>query len=377
MASNSPPRPPADAFSPYNSINDTLSTVSVSQLEELPTEPAHIDGLTSSSRIAGSSAATDAQCNLLNDRRAISHVEVERNTEKDAGDRDQSTKVDACEPPFLMGDHVYQWCSFAGIPAVYQHHGIVEDLWQEGGEWILRIADFSNWTPGAEEPTLSKKSLQSSSSSAGSCIRVYESSTATAKWYKVDYNVKSNYLKHHLFSRSGTFTSAESSPPGLVRARLEYLISHPEVLPPYDKVRSNCECVAVWCKTGTWATLQATSWLATTAAGQVKSTATIAGMAAGTQVTVPAAGLWGWLGYTTHASLLATQPLLVPAIAAYGVVTVGTPLFWLWRARKEWEARTIDLNRGFWEAAVDHPDVFVECITEWSAHCPARNESER
>ena len=84
-------------------------------------------------------------------------------------------KTNACE--FQIGDHIYQWCSFVGIPSVFQHHGIVMDCyWKEqndenddevanddnnsvasmnkniknveisdsDGEWIIEIADFSN-----------------------------------------------------------------------------------------------------------------------------------------------------------------------------------------------------------------------------------------
>lgn len=269
---------------------------------------------------------------------------------------------------FEMGDHVYQWCSFVGIPAVFQHHGIVLGVQQLlDGEVMLTIADFSHFTPGNDSNKMAPKTLCAASSSmTRSCIRTYECSAKG--WHKVAYGRGTNgFLKSHFFSRSGTCTTAESSPPGLVRARLEFLLQHPDVLPAYHAVRSNCECVAVWCKTGTWGTLQATSWLSMTAAGQAKQTATIASVAAATQVTVPASGLWGWLGYTTQVSLFSTQPLLIPAIAAYGVVTVGVPLISLWSAQKRWKALTIQLNTSFWEAAIDQPDVFVECITEWSA----------
>ena len=84
-------------------------------------------------------------------------------------------------PDFHMGDHVYQWCRFLGIPGVFQHHGIVLDVvydehhqnhhqnhhhsaakqenggtaepepqQQQSGEWYLVIADFSNWTRSAQ-----------------------------------------------------------------------------------------------------------------------------------------------------------------------------------------------------------------------------------
>jgi len=302
-------------------------------------------------------------------------------------------------PPFEMGDHVYQWCSFAGIPAVYQHHGIVMDVWKEeeeeeegagesdtkergvggGGEWVLKIVDFSilqnETTVAPDGSSGSRKTsggcvFRSSSARVGSCIRVYESCASSSSprlWHKVQYSSSHNFIKNHLWSRSGTRTTADSSPPGLVRARLQFLLENPDLLPPYHAAKANCECVAVWCKTGVWATLQATSWLSATAAGQIKSTATIASVAAASTVTVPAAGIWGWFGATTQVSLASTQPWLIPAIAGYGVVTVGAPLVLLHRARQQWKEVTASLNTAFWESATATPDVFVECITEWSS----------
>lgn len=308
--------------------------------------------------------------------------------------KQQQSAATTCD--FQMGDHVYQWCSFALIPAVFQHHGIVMDVyWRDdavndgsetsdksnlsGGEWMLKIADFSNWddrVTGAETdtsysapPSRKKSWMGSSNCKAGGCIRTYDVSAVkndnNNKWYKVEY--QAGFWQRH-WQRAGTCTAVPCDAPGLVRARVQFLVEHgAELLPKYNSITANCECVAVWCKTGTWATLQAANWLALTAAGQAKSAVTVASAAAATQVTVPAAGLWGWLGYTTHVSLLSTQPYLLPAIAAYGVITAGAPALWLVRSKQQAKQVTITLNTAFWEQAIDHPDVFVECITFWSA----------
>jgi hypothetical protein len=256
---------------------------------------------------------------------------------------------------------------------VYQHHGIVMDVyWRDdddddsGGQWMLKIADFSNWEQEGR-PTR-KKSFFGSNCKSGGCIRSYDCPAIDPdrenQWYKVEY--EAGWWKRH-WHRSGTCTAVQSDAPGLVRARVQFLLEHADILPKYNAVQSNCECVAVWCKTGTWATLQASSWLAVTAAGQAKSAFTVAGAVAGTQVTVPAAGAWGWLGYTTHVSLVSTQPYLLPAIVTYGVITAGAPAIWLARAKNYWKELTVTLNTAFWEHAVDHPEVFVECITHWSS----------
>jgi hypothetical protein len=331
-------------------------------------------------------------------------------------------KTNTCE--FQIGDHIYQWCSFVGIPSVFQHHGIVMDCyWKQhddknenestndenveiessnrnannaessdaDGEWIIEIADFSNVdhldrqlqqvttlpdgttidTSFSAQPSASnrKRSFGISSKSSkggGYQIRTFTASLSSKheKWHRVIYSA--NWWQRHIH-RTGTCTGANSDPPGLVRARVQFLIDHPELLPKYDIVTSNCECVAVWCKTGTWATLQAINWLVMTAAGQVKSAVTVGSVAAATQVTVPAAGFWGWMGYTTTVPFLSTQPYLLPAIIGYGVVTVAVPTLWLLHAKNHAKQTTEKLNKSFWEQAVDQPEIFVECITNWSA----------
>jgi hypothetical protein len=277
---------------------------------------------------------------------------------------------------FQIGDHIYQWCSLMGIPNVFNHHAVVMDVYRDdtSREWILMIADFSNEAEISRDSTNSssgptgKKSLCSphSGSKKAGRIRTYLCpESQSQKWHKVQY--EASWWKRHLY-RSGTCTAVQSDAPGLVRARVQFLLENQaDLLPEYDAVKSNCECVAVWCKTGTWATLQAADWLALTAAGQVKSAVTVAGAVAGAQVSVPAAGLWGWLGYTTQVSLISMHPLLLPAIAAYGVVSAGAPALILAKARQHWKQVTVDLNTGFWEDAINKPEIFVDCITYWSA----------
>ena len=166
--------------------------------------------------------------------------------------------------------------------------------------------------------------------------------------------------------RAGTCTVAKSDSVGLVLARVHFILRHPEVLPDYHVLNANCECVAFWCKTGTWSTLQASSFLELTAAGQVKSSATLATMAVNTHVTVPAAGLWGWFGYTSQVSYLSLHPMVLPALAGYAVVTVGAPAVLYANARGQWSETSQRLCDAFWESAMEQPDVFAECITHWS-----------
>ena len=295
--------------------------------------------------------------------------------------------------PLEIGDHVYQWRSFAGCPGIFQHHGIVMGVGlDDNGEMELEIADFScilrattkektNTRKGNSSSTFQNERHNNHSNHSVDIItgkkgdtsvyqgilRVYKSASSDQKWHKVHY--KASVWKMSLW-RSGTCTCVDSDPPAKVLARAYFLLENPQVLPSYHIFESNCECVSVFCKTGKWCTLQASSLLSLTAVGQLKSTATIAAYAASQQVTIhaPAAGIWGYLGYTTAAqvSLWSTQPHLIPLLAAYGVVTVGGPTYVLFRCEKKWEATAKRLNEEFWKHAMKDPDIFAHSMMHWS-----------
>lgn len=161
----------------------------------------------------------------------------------------------------------------------------------------------------------------------------------------------------------------DSDPTNLVLSRVRYILHDPSVLPPHNLFYSNSECIAVWCKTGRWSTLQASIFLHSTAAGQLKSAATLATVAGTTTVTqvIPAGGVAGWFGMTTTTTvgLLSLQPWLIPVLAGYGLVAVGTPLFIMSKARAKWEKTTMALTDGFWGWADN--DVYVDAVKSWSA----------
>jgi len=320
-------------------------------------------------------------------------------------------------PELEVGDHVYQWRTLCGVPYMFQHHGIVMDVIkdEEGKPVRLTIADFSNVetkatekkgsdsstvdhenitenlnesarrTPALEEETIEhpsrKAEIETSITTKKSRSSIFSSRrvsleqegimqiyTDTDKWHKVHY--RSGWWKRQL-CRSGTVTKAKSDPVGLVLARVSFITQHPEQLPDYHVVHANCECVAFWCKTGSWSTLQASSFLELTAAGQAKSTATLAATAAGTtaNVTVPAAGIWGsWFGFTTTSSVswLSLHPMAIPGLACYAAITIGVPAIMYATAHKKWTKTSERLSDAFWNSATENPDVFAECMTHWS-----------
>jgi len=269
-------------------------------------------------------------------------------------DLDQQV-LDDTECTFQPGDHVYQWCSFVGIPRAFQHHGIVLEVVDDE----VFICNFSNLIRDDAPKGNGSKVLVSMRQGGG----MQRTRTSRQEWKKVQYEAP--LWKRMLWS-SGSCTAAQSDPAALVVARARYLLGHPDQLPSYHIMKANCECVVVWCTTGRWMTLQASSLLHMMAAGQLKSTVTMAAWAKTATVTVPSAGIWGWLGYSTQVSLASTQPYLLPAIAGFGAVTVGGPACILLTCRKFWSDTTQGLNDDFWSNAPATPEVFVACISEWS-----------
>lgn len=153
-----------------------------------------------------------------------------------------------------VGDHVYQWRSWCGIPGVFQHHGIVMDIIEEPAddssssstdqeqkqERKLIIADFSNVPPNHKDTTKkagiqTRKSLQRQSTSGLTQEGILRTYTDTGRWHKVQY--EASLLKRSVY-RAGTCTSAKSDAVGLILARVHFIIQHPEALPDYHVVNA-------------------------------------------------------------------------------------------------------------------------------------------
>ena len=94
----------------------------------------------------------------------------------------------------------------------------------------------------------------------------------------------------------------KSDPPVIVLSRVRYLLSEggESALPPHHLLFANSECLAVWCKTGRFSTIQSQILLHSTAIGNAKTATMVALMVSAQTVTVTStvqsAGFWGWLG---------------------------------------------------------------------------------
>jgi len=132
----------------------------------------------------------------------------------------------------------------------------------------------------------------------------------------------------------------QSDPTEIVLARANYVLEHMEVLPPYHVFYSNSECIAVWCKTGRWSTLQTAVFLSTNSVGALKSS------------TVATLGV------------AAAAPWIAPVVAIGGLIWVSAPMVILQKSREKWAEATQQLTDLFWAWAP--PAVFVSAIRNWS-----------
>jgi len=233
--------------------------------------------------------------------------------------------------PFKESDRVYKWCSHLGL--IYQHHGIVIEVPNRNK---MIIVDFylDNYPQERQQSSGggSCASLRSSCSvDVGNSCDIRRSIAGPGKirylevigqdkineWKKVHYGYESNNNDDDTIS-----TTTESSDPRyLVVSRVKLLLSDPSVLPDYDVLKSNCECVAVWCKTGKWSILQGALLLEISNFVTSMTSRLVWDAACATEtlaVSVPSAGIWGWLGYTEAATV--TAPVFSPAmIVAMGL----------------------------------------------------------
>jgi len=315
-------------------------------------------------------STVDASSSADSQPEATEHNE-EGNDDNDGdynnNDDDSNQKKDVnTEAKFEVGDHIYSWCSFLGIPHVYTHHGIVIDRDDSAG--TVTILDFScliddkdNDSDGNSKggnniprfPASLRKfstattttssalvsSLPSSKTSDDSILRSYtiDHSHASNVWNKVKYGASLPEVL--LMRRAGTASRGNFDPVDTVLARAQFLICTLHLLSNYDTMLSNCEHVAVWCKTGRFSSLQLLSGM-----GHSLALSTVPTVAVSTvTTTVPASGLWGWLGYTTSVSLASTMPWLIPLAIVPTVFAAGKSAFDIQR----WKHTTGSLNTTF------------------------------
>lgn len=207
------------------------------------------------------------------DKAPCYHQEEDCITEDDTVSKDTQEDADR-DVYFEIGDHLYSWCSFGVIPYVYQHHGIVVEV--STNKDRIKIVNFGLTCADLLKKNCRKeKNSKPTFSSLGTAYTVwkelnkelnrsrviknteYTIEGAKKKWRKVMYHNKDSLHKVRRFVNApGTAGIDEADSPGFVVARALFLLHNPEIIPPYHLVKCNCECFAVWCKTGKFSSLQ-------------------------------------------------------------------------------------------------------------------------
>ncbi|OEU18845.1 hypothetical protein FRACYDRAFT_237125 [Fragilariopsis cylindrus CCMP1102] len=179
-----------------------------------------------------------------------------------------------------------------------------------------------------------------------SILREYtiDENQAKVVWHKVTYN--SPWIKC-LTKRSGTVSKAKSDTVDIVLARADFLLHNHTLISSYDVTKSNCEHVAVWCKTGQFISLQLASYMRQSIALSTMPTVAASTATATTTAVVPAAGIWGWVGFTSTATVTAplyvSMPWLIPVTIIIPAVQAGKTMF----DKKRWKHTTERLNENF------------------------------
>lgn len=215
---------------------------------------------------------------------------------------------------YEIGDHVYSWIPYLGVPFHHQQHGIVVDKVPDS----IILAFVQKQVLIAEER-----------GSKSDFLMIREMITieqAKKKWFKIPYGVK--WLKR-LFTRAGTANPANSDPLEESLSRVEFLWRNSSLLRNLSVETTDekdiSECVVVWFKTGNFYSYHGLAKLGHHGA-DMGSNATLAG------------------GICTQVLASSVAPFMVPVFAVYDIATT----FQSWRAthkcQKEWSRITWEWN---------------------------------
>jgi len=302
---------------------------------------------------------------------------LSKNIDKSASCKDSTGST--FEHKFEPGDHVIRWSQVA----LYPIH--IDGIILSTSKTSVTLCDFGVTSVGADEEDVDgieaalkaaweKVTLQSTQSTKRINLITIHDARELRRWSKIRYGCvlaygKSDERKSWLSSVTDKWASHDqfeneesslkpgdgapehlekgkvpklpkSDPPKLVLARAKFLMNNEADIPSHHAFFSNSECIAVWCKTGRWSTLQTAIFLHGTAIGNAKSAFLLMG------------------------SIAAVAPWLVPALAPVGIAAVGGPWLYLSKCKERWELYTQTLNDMFWAQA--EPCLFVEAINQWS-----------
>ncbi|CAB9519032.1 expressed unknown protein [Seminavis robusta] len=291
---------------------------------------------------------------------------------------------------FAVGDHIFRWCSYLGVPFAYQQHAIVvagrnqndnpgnnnshdsnsdangnED--EEDGTIVIMnfdheqekeedlesskassVSTATSTTPtstsnndtdiddndkeATEQDTTSTSTSTSTTQPPPPCCKITQQwlteKEAKAQWEHVQYSQK---WQTRLMLRAGTCSPAVADPVHVILCRLQFLLheNNNNILQnlPYHTHKSNGECLAVWCTTGVYQSAQGIAKMGE-AGMHVGSFSLVGGIAA-------------------QLAVSAVVPVVLPFIAALDVGQAVYSAKEVHTTRQEWQERTIEWNQLF------------------------------
>ena len=224
------------------------------------------------------------------------------------------------------GDHIFIWQSYGINPRAYQRHAVVLSVTRRGQE-MQELGDeqlsfnlknvYNDYEDDVEVTVVSFYHFQRHAAHGASQAQVAASGNRRGKrrgcrrellhdfigpdcmnrkkpLHKVKYGKK--VKKGLLSQKAGVGTALKKDQPGLILARVQYLLDNQDHLPNHNALSANGECAAMWCVTGKWCTLQGASILAVTSVGQAGGALLAGGILSNLTVLVPMPGLWGMAG---------------------------------------------------------------------------------
>lgn len=285
------------------------------------------------------------------------------------------------------GDHIYVWQTYGINPRAYQRHAVVVRVDAVDDDGTTSSETYNHDYDDDDDHRRNNKGLsynidnlyrddvinnarvtvvtfyQLQRTSTGSSHRGTRSGCQTQTLHefigadglskqkpirKVRYGAE---LRRGILNRKHIVgTALKQDEPGLVLARIRYLLDNPNYLPAHNALSANGECAAMWCVTGRWCTLQGASILQITCVGQASGALVAGGILSNLTVLAPMPGLWGLAGWWWYVPATVAYPFLVPVLVALGMCSL-VPLEVLRRNRKKWRGITDGLNHEFWSVA--------------------------